>query len=191
MNSPYKGKFKISQIFKGLLHKGMDLIGLTSKSIYSTVDGIIESARMDTNPNNPNDTKYGMGNYIRIKDDITGYRFYFAHLSKVLVKQGQRVAKGDLIGVEGSTGHSTGPHLHYEVRKVPDNTTFLDISKISGIPNNLGVYEQEGTVAEITVDEAKKIVKEKAGLDEKTIDYLANDYKYGAALIIKLAMAMN
>lgn len=189
MISPYKGRFKVSQIYKGQPHKGLDLVGLTDKNIYSTVNGIVEAARRDVNPNSPNALNYGMGNYVRIKDDATGYRFYFAHLSKILVQQGQRVKLGDLIGVEGSTGHSTGSHLHYEVRKVPDNTTFLDISKISGIPNKLGEVK---TVEEkeLTVEQAKQIIKDKAGLGDKTVDYLANDYKYGKDLIVKLAKAM-
>lgn len=61
-----------------------------------------------------------------------------------------------------------------------------------GILDYLGIqWKEEGTVeAELTVDQAKQIVKEKAGLDDKTIDYLANDYKYGSTLIIKLAKAM-
>lgn len=192
MNSPYKGKFRVSQIFKGIAHKGLDLVGVTSKDIFSTVYGIVEAARRDINPNNQNDANYGMGNYVRIREDKTGLLHYFAHLSKIMVKQGQRVRKGDQIGVEGSTGNSTGSHLHYEIRSAPDNTKFLNVAEISGIPNRLGTYEQEGRMdaKELTVQEAKAIVKEKAGLDDKTIDYLANDYKYGSALIIKLANAM-
>ena len=143
MNSPYHGRFKVTQAYKGYDHKGMDLVGLDSKDIHSTVNGIVERAGRDTNPNNPNDTKYGMGNYIRIKDDATGFVFYFAHLSRVLVKVGQRVQVGDKIGVEGNTGHSFGSHLHYEVRKEPDNKTFQDISKHIGIPNKMGQYTQE------------------------------------------------
>ena len=52
-----------------------------------------------------------------------GYTSIYAHLSKVLVQPGQRVAKGDLIGRMGSTGRSSGPHLHFEIRKngVPKN----------------------------------------------------------------------
>ena len=44
MNSPYKGKFKVTQQYKGQAHDGLDLVGLTNKNIYSTVDGIVERA---------------------------------------------------------------------------------------------------------------------------------------------------
>lgn len=148
MNSPYKGKFEISQIFKGLVHKGLDMVGKTSKNIYSTIRGIIEAAGWDINPNNPSDTSYGMGLRIRIREEGTNRLFYFAHLSKVHVKVGDLVEVGTLIGVEGSTGHSTGPHLHYEVRAKINNTSFLDVSKISGIPNKEGIYEQKEVIPE-------------------------------------------
>ncbi|MDF2570486.1 MAG: Membrane protein related to metalloendopeptidase [Sporomusa sp.] len=186
MISPYKSKFKVTQIYKGANHKGLDLVGLDDKNIYSTVDGIIELAGWDTHPTG------GMGLYIRIRENGTARRFYFAHLSAVSVKVGQTVKQGDLIGVEGSTGHSSGTHLHYEVRSLPDNTTFLNISDISGIPNKLGMFGQEEGMEpkELTASEAAAIVKDKAGLDDKTIDYLANDYKYGKDLIVKLAKAM-
>jgi murein DD-endopeptidase MepM/ murein hydrolase activator NlpD len=137
MKSPYKGRFKVTQIFKEAKHKGLDLVGLDDKTIYSTVNGTVEAARWDTHPTG------GMGLYIRIREDGTNRRFYFAHLSEVFVKQGQRVKVGDKIGVEGSTGNSTGSHLHYEVRIEPSNATFLDVSKISGIPNRLGEYMQK------------------------------------------------
>jgi murein DD-endopeptidase MepM/ murein hydrolase activator NlpD len=194
LNSPYKGEFKVSQAYKGANHKGMDLVGKTSKNIYSTVDGIVESARRDVNPNEPNNTKYGMGNYIRIRDKVTGYRFYFAHLSKILVKQGQEVKKGDLIGVEGSTGRSTGSHLHYEVRKIPDNSTFMDISEYIGIPNKMGTYTQTDQ-SEIDPDivEAMKVVQEKTGFNDTTMKRLYDsfdDYKYEESFWTKLADAM-
>ena len=137
MISPYKGKFRVSQIYKGQTHKGLDLVGVDSKKIYSTVNGTVEAAGHDSHPTG------GMGLYIRIKEDGTSYRFYFAHLSKTNVKVGQRVKEGTEIGAEGSTGHSTGSHLHYEVRREPNNKTFLDVSKISGIPNKMGTHENK------------------------------------------------
>ena len=154
LKSPYKGRFKVTQIYKEAKHKGLDLVGLDSKNIYSTVNGTVEAARHDTHPTG------GMGLYIRIREDGTNRRFYFAHLSEVFVKQGQRVKVGDKIGVEGSTGNSTGSHLHYEVRIEPSNATFLDVSKISGIPNRLGVYKMPD-IKDVTITIGHTIVKAK------------------------------
>lgn len=154
LKSPYKGSFKVSQIFKGTAHKGLDLVGLDDKTIYSTVTGTVEAARHDTHPTG------GMGLYIRIREDGTNRRFYFAHLSEALAKSGQRVSVGDRIGIEGSTGNSTGSHLHYEIRTEPDNMTFLDVSEISGIPNELGVYKVP-VIKDTTVTVGSKTVKAK------------------------------
>ena len=134
--SPYKGEFKVSQIFKGTTHKGIDLVGITSKNIYSTVDGIIEIAS-NADPD-------GFGTYVRIKADNTGWLYYYGHMQSVNVKPGQHVSVGTLLGVEGSTGKSTGSHCHYEVRKIPGNkNSFTNINEISGIPNNIGTYTSD------------------------------------------------
>ena len=143
MNSPYEGEFRVTQIFKGAPHKGLDLVGVTSKKLHSTVDGVIDAVGWDVNPKDPSDKRYGMGLRVRIKEDLTGHMYYYAHCSEVYVKQGQRVKKRELIAKEGSTGHSTGSHLHYEVRQTPKPTTFLDVVKISEIPNKVGRYTQE------------------------------------------------
>ena len=170
MISPYKGRFKVSQRYKGSIHKGMDLVGLDSKNIYSTVYGVVEASRLDTNPANPTDTRYGMGYYVRIRADGTGYRHYFAHLSKLIAKVGQRVKPGDLIGVEGNSGHSFGSHLHYEVRQTSNNTTFVDVSKLSGIPNIEGIYiQEEGD------DEVIKMITVKINGVEKQVESINKD----------------
>ena len=57
----------------------------------------------------------GYGNLVIIENGP--YRVYFAHLSKIPVKVGEKVTAGTIIGYSGNTGNSTGPHLHYEVRK--------------------------------------------------------------------------
>ena len=129
--SPYMGKFKVSQEFKGTTHQGLDLVGIDSKNLYSTTDGIVEVAS--------NLDPTGFGTYVRILAS-NGYRYYYGHMSSVNVKVGDKVKIGDLIGVEGSTGHSTGSHCHYEVRKTLDKSSFADINEISGIPNVLGIY---------------------------------------------------
>lgn len=137
MNSPYKSKFKVTQQYKGESHDGLDLVGLDSKQIYSTVDGIVERAGWE----NSADKKQGFGLYVRIKQEGSCDRYYFGHLSKVSVKVGQAVKQGDVIGIEGSTGKSTGSHCHYCARGNASKTQIRDICKLSGIPNKLGTYE--------------------------------------------------
>ena len=86
-------------------HNGVDLAAPTGTPVYATADGMVEMAQY-----------YGSyGNYVQIGhggDMETRY----AHLSSYTVRDGEQVRKGDLIGYVGSTGRSTGPHLHYEVR---------------------------------------------------------------------------
>jgi len=50
-----------------------------------------------------------------------------------------------MIGIEGRTGNATGSHVHYEIRRTTSNATFLNVSELSGIPNQLGIYEQNET----------------------------------------------
>ena len=137
MNSPYKSKFKVTQIYKGTLHDGLDLVGIDDKNIYSTINGIVERAGWE----NPLDKTQGFGLYVRIKEENSSDRYYFGHLSVLKVKIGQSVKKGDLIGIEGTTGKSTGSHCHYCARTDASKLKPLDISKISGIPNKTGTYD--------------------------------------------------
>lgn len=137
MNSPYNGKFKVSQQFKGAIHDGLDLVGIESKEVHSTVNGVVEKAGWENVLNH----RQGFGLYVRIKKDNSIDKFYFGHLSKVLIKKGQRVKIGDVIGIEGNTGYSFGSHCHYCARGNGSKKQIRDISEISGIPNKLGVYD--------------------------------------------------
>ncbi|WP_159980985.1 MULTISPECIES: M23 family metallopeptidase [unclassified Novosphingobium] len=86
-------------------HKGVDLAAPTGTPIYATADGTVSRASWFS----------GYGLYISLEhggDMQTRY----GHMSRLNVAEGQRVHKGDVIGFVGSTGNSTGPHLHYEVR---------------------------------------------------------------------------
>lgn len=86
-------------------HKGIDLAAPTGTPIYATADGLV--ARADRF------SSYGL--YVEIEHGAD-LETRYAHMSRIAVAAGERVRKGDIIGYVGSTGRSTGPHLHYEVR---------------------------------------------------------------------------
>lgn len=86
-------------------HNGVDLAAPTGTPIYATADGIVGRADWFSS--------YGL--YVSI-DHGADLETRYAHMSRLAVAQGERVKKGDVIGYVGSTGRSTGPHLHYEVR---------------------------------------------------------------------------
>lgn len=136
MNSPYMGKFQVTQEFKGQAHDGLDLVGLDSKEIHSTVAGTVHYAGWENSENH----SQGFGQYVCIKS-TDGKFYYFGHLSEISVKSGDSVKITDVIGVEGNTGYSTGSHCHYCVRPQFSAGNALNISEISGIPNTLGIYD--------------------------------------------------
>ncbi len=88
-------------------HKGMDFATPIGTKVQSTVAGEVVVAQT---------LKDSYGKYVVIKDASDNYH-YFAHLDGYNVKVGDRVGKGTLIGYSGNTGNSSGPHLHYEVRR--------------------------------------------------------------------------
>lgn len=85
-------------------HKGHDFSAKIGTSVISTANGIVKSSRKS----------YISGNFIEI-DHGNGYVTAYGHLSERLVKKGDRVNRGDIIGKVGNTGKSTAPHLHYEI----------------------------------------------------------------------------
>lgn len=103
-------------------HAGMDFSANPGTDVYATGDGTVVKMGWET----------GYGNTIII-DHGFGYRTWYAHLRDFRTKVGKRVVRGEVIGGVGSTGKSTGPHLHYEVHvkgKVvnPVNYYFMDLS---------------------------------------------------------------
>jgi len=114
--SPLKEGYKITSGFgmrkhpvykKMKFHKGIDFMAPIGTSILATANGIVlETKKQDT----------GYGYHIRLKHDEQFITLY-AHLNEILVSEGQKVQKGELIGTVGSTGSSSKPHLHYEVIK--------------------------------------------------------------------------
>ena len=90
----------------GRRHEGLDIPLHTGDSVVSTFDGIVRFAKF---------TSSGYGNCIIIRH-LNGLETLYGHLSKIVVSENQFVKSGELIGRGGSTGRSTGPHLHFETR---------------------------------------------------------------------------
>ena len=111
LGSPYSASFSITQTYNPPNHYGIDMVGLSDKNIYTPVSGTVVDSRWQ----NDDDHSAGYGQLVRILDNDTGLYFIFGHLSERSVSQGDTVTKGQKIGVEGSTGNSTGSHLHYQV----------------------------------------------------------------------------
>lgn len=97
-NDPFEGRRK--------MHAGIDLSAPIGTPIYATADGVVSDAGYNSG---------GYGNLIKINHG-RNIETRYAHLSSIGVRPGQRVTRGQLIGRMGSTGRSTGSHLHYEVR---------------------------------------------------------------------------
>ncbi|CAN5630313.1 hypothetical protein BH10PSE14_BH10PSE14_22510 [soil metagenome] len=93
--------------FRGVaaMHAGVDIPGPVGTPVYATADGMVDRA----------ERAGGYGNMVEL-DHGKGIQTRYGHLSKILVVAGTRVRRGQLIALMGSTGRSTGPHLHYEVR---------------------------------------------------------------------------
>ena len=104
MTSPFGARYHpIRQAV--VFHEGVDLAGPAGQPVYATGDGVVESTDVNFS---------GYGNVIII-DHGFGYKTRYAHLQEIKVTAGQVVIRGDRIGTLGSSGLSTGPHLHYVV----------------------------------------------------------------------------
>lgn len=106
----------------GRHHNGFDFAARTGTPIHSATEGKVVMAR----------PYYGYGNLVIVRTP-SGNRVLYAHQSRIMVKRGQPVKAGQVIGRVGSTGHSTGPHLHFETRSKRDRAfdpqKFLGVSK--------------------------------------------------------------
>ena len=119
--------FKISSYFgyrihpiegRAHLHSGVDIIGTSSKNIFAVQSGTVSTAQYGWNG--------GAGNHVKI-DHGNGYVSQYMHLSKIMVKEGQHVDKGQLIGIMGCSGSCTGTHLHFTIYK---NGSLMDPLKL-------------------------------------------------------------
>ena len=96
-------------------HQGQDITVKTGTPIHAPADGVVKRAYYAG----------GFGNHIKL-DHGNGYTTLFAHLSKIKVKHGQKVRRGEVIGLTGNTGRSTAPHLHYEIHHYGESKNPLD-----------------------------------------------------------------
>ena len=109
--SSYFG-YRTDPIYKvSKYHSGIDFASFVGAEVYASGDGVV--SKVESN-------HWGYGNMITL-DHGYGYKTRYAHLSRFAVSKGQKVKRGQLIGYVGSTGKSTGPHLHYEVLKNDTN----------------------------------------------------------------------
>ncbi|WP_462279667.1 peptidoglycan DD-metalloendopeptidase family protein [Salinivirga cyanobacteriivorans] len=88
------------------MHHGIDYAAQIGSPVYSTGKGIVKAAYYAS----------GYGKVVKV-DHGFGYLSIYAHLDKYIVKKGDTISRGQLVGYVGNTGSSTGPHLHYEIRK--------------------------------------------------------------------------
>lgn len=92
--------------FDGTFHDGIDYASNAGTPVYSAWDGVVVFAGWDNS---------GYGNYV-VVEHANGYRTGYAHLREIVVSNGETVSAGQLLGAVGSTGNSTGNHLHFNVR---------------------------------------------------------------------------
>ena len=110
-------------------HKGIDIPGPVGTPIYATADGTIGRAQWVS----------GYGKYVEINHG-NAVQTRYGHLSAMNVTPGQRIRKGDILGYMGSTGRSTGSHLHYEVRiagEAINPTAFLSPQTVDQAKSNI------------------------------------------------------
>jgi murein DD-endopeptidase MepM/ murein hydrolase activator NlpD len=106
----------------GRMHRGIDIAAPIGTPIVASAPGEVIAAGWNSG---------GYGNLVKIRHPDGSVTFY-AHNSRVLVRTGEEVAQGQQISEMGSTGRSTGPHLHFEVRPNGQNP----VNPIAFLPNN-------------------------------------------------------
>lgn len=141
MKMPFKKGFRVASPFgyrtdpitgaAGSWHGGVDLVG-NDRNVRAVMGGWVINSRIITDPANKTSE---WGEYVSIWGD-DNRATYYCHLESRAVQAGKRVEQGDIIGIEGTTGRSTGIHLHFELRDSAGKQ--LDPCAYLGIENRVG-----------------------------------------------------
>lgn len=142
-------------------HNGVDLVGAGGTAVCSVCDGVVISSQIITDKSN---LTWQWGNYVSVQAE-DGTMMYYCHLASRAVKKGDKVKKGQRIGIMGNTGYSFGAHLHFEVRR---NNKSVNAADFLGIPNKTGTYNVRQMNAEAYVDGIIKKVGFSKPADVKT-----------------------
>lgn len=118
-------------------HKGVDLVGQDDTTVRAPCDGVIGQSAIITDKSN---LTWQWGNYVRL-DTADGLYIFMCHMSERLVTTGQKVTRGQPLGVMGNTGYSFGAHTHFEVRNARGES--LDPTVYLGIENQAGYYQNK------------------------------------------------
>ena len=151
MIAPYKQNFTVTQPFGVNGHRGIDLsasFGIGDTTIICVQSGQCVYAGWE----NPRNQYQGYGLCVVIKDNQNRHWIY-AHLSKFLIGTGDIIKQGQAIAIEGTTGSSTGMHLHLECRQGgwAQSNVSLNVADILNIPNRLGLVK---TVSQVSANNA-------------------------------------
>lgn len=140
--SSYFG-YRSDPIYKvAKLHTGMDFASAIGTEVFATGDGVIE--KLENN-------HWGYGNMITLNHGY-GYKTRYAHLSGFAVREGQKVKRGQVIGYVGSTGKSTGSHLHYEVIKNDELTDPIHFFYNDLTPEEYETILKQAELPSLTMD---------------------------------------
>ncbi len=141
---------RVHPIFKSRrMHTGVDLASRTGTPIYAAGDGVVEKAQWLS----------GYGKYIEIKH-VNGFETGYGHQSQFAkgIKPGVRVKQGQVIGYVGSTGNSTGPHLHFEIKV---NGRFVDPLSVK-LPRDKSLSAQYDAAFRQTISQVRDLMRRDA-----------------------------
>ena len=183
----FNGRIKVTQPYtwnNKTGHGGIDIVGLDSDKVRAQVPGVVERVQFWDGKTKTGSQSYG--NLVIVKGD-DGLRYYYAHLKTILVKKGERVAKDQELGVMGSTGNSTGPHLHFEIRRGANRDSRISPASSLGIPNERGEYQLSAPAKKSNLEIAREVIRgewgnglerkqrlTRAGYDYKAIQRIVN-----------------